>query len=583
MKSPADALHAETSGAMCGHSREYAAAGFWIRVAAVWLDVAILSTVVAVAKAVLARGNVYVPFELALILTLTVYNVVLVAWSGATLGKMLCGLSVRRVDGQYAGIGRALARETVGKFVSLASLLLGYAWVGFSRKKRGWHDIVTGTAVLRLVPRPKRVRLQMIAVLAVTVLGLGLYVHEMAGAYIIVKEMSPPPEAKLAYLERDPSSLAEVSSLRPEDDAEFLDWIESQGKDPIDYAVMKAQQHQVLIFGESHERKVELRYLNDLIPELHHRAGVTCVAMEVCLAEDNELIEKLVTASEFDHEAAMRIARRQPWGMWGWKGYWDVFETVWRINQEMPPGREEVRVIGLDRPMDMPSIGMLGMEDNAGRDTPIWERLRAWRLLLALPRVLTRDAFFAMHVENEIIRKGCRGIVWVGRNHSSIHSPQIVSPQRRFPRMGFMLRSRYGERVFQIRLHGHDIPVSAVKSDYRGAAPVMADFLERIMKGHGSEPVGFDVADSPFALLRDSGSLGYVSEPRLGFIDVASGHVFLAKRQDLALCDWLADYVSQEMFVTNKPFYQAFARRAGKDVNSAQEMNECFDLVGGEK
>ncbi len=417
----------------------------------------------------------------------------------------------------------------------------------------------------------------MVAVLVITLAGFGLYIWEMAGIGICVKRTWPPASTKLAYMERKACELTETSSIQPEDEAEFQDWIAWRGKSPIDYAVEKAREHQVVIFGESHERRIELRYLNDLVPVLYRQAGVTCVAMEVCLADDNELIEKLVTASEFDRDLALQIARRQPWGIWGWKGYWDVFETVWRINQQIAPGEEKVRVIGLDRPMDMPSLAMMGVENNAGRDAPIWEKLRLWRLLLTLPRVLSRDAFFAFHIENEIIQKGRRGIVWVGRNHSIIDSPQIVSPEKSMPRMGFILHSRYGDKIFQIRLHGWDIPASAISRDYAGPQPTIGDFIERIMgQREDRTPVGFDVEHSPFALLRDSGSFEYYSEPRLGFVDVASGFIFLANRRELTECNWLPGYVSQEMFIANKPFYQAFARRAGEEANNAQDVNNFF-------
>jgi len=563
------------------HPVGYERAGFWIRFTAQWIDIAIVILLLTLVRRVLVCVDLYLPFELSFILLLILYNVVLVAWSGATLGKASCGLSVRQVDDEDLGFWRVLARETLGKFISFAALSLGYLWVGITRRKRSWHDILTSTAVFRHVGCKKRGQRLTAAVIALTTLALSVYVWQVAGIYILLKQMSHPKDSKLAYMEREPTNLTEVSSIEPEGQVEFLDWIASHGENPVDYAVMKAREHQVVIFGESHEREAELRYLNDLVPQLVQRAGVTCVAMEVCLAEDNELIEKLVTSPEFDRDLAMEIARHQPWGLWGWKGYWDIFETVWQLNQRIKPPGEKVRIIGLDMPMDMPALAMVGLEDNAGRDVPVWERLRIWRLLIAGPRVLSRDALFAMHVENEIIRKGHRGIVWVGRNHSSINSPQIVSPQSLFPRMGFMLHSRHGEKIFQIRLHGHDIPISAVKSDFRGPEPEMAEFLERILEKCGEMPVGFDVEDSPFALLRDNGSFEYHFEPRLGLVDVASGYVFLAGRKDLRECSWMPGYLTQEMFIANKPFYKAFARRAGVTANNAQDFNDLFSQVGG--
>jgi hypothetical protein len=96
------------------------------------------------------------------------------------------------------------------------------------------------------------------------------------------------------------------------------------------------------------------------------------------------------------------------------------------------------------------------------------------------------------------------------------------------------------------------------------------------MKKRSKQPVGFDVAPSPFASLRDSGTIDYHFEPRLSFAHVAGGYIFLVNRSELKECQWMPGYVSREMFVTNKPFYQAFARRAGKEVNTAKQFNELF-------
>ena len=77
-----------------------------------------------------------------------------------------------------------------------------------------------------------------------------------------------------------------------------------------------------------------------------------------------------------------------------------------------------------------------------------------------------------------------------------------------------------------------------------------------------------------------SDSFEYYFESRLGFIDVSSGHVFLTKQENLKECKWLPDYISPVMFAKNKPFNQAFLRRAQRVVNSAKETNDFFSMLG---
>jgi uncharacterized RDD family membrane protein YckC len=380
-------------------------AGFWVRFAAFWFDAIILCVGLTVAVAAFTRMDIYVPFELVLLLSFLIYSVGLIGWKGRTIGKALCGLTVRSTRNEAIGFGRALARETIGKLLSTAPFLCGFVWVAVSRRKRAWHDYVARTVVVHSPRAQYQARAAVIIALLGSFCASGLYAYDVIGLYRLHRRMAPPAGATIAYTETDPSSLVEISSLSKNDQTQFVEWLADHGQDPVDYAVAKAAEYQVVIFGESHERRHELQLLNELIPELYHRAGVTCVAMEVCLANDNEQIDRLVTAEGFDPELALQIARHQPWGMWGWKGYWDVLETVWRLNRTIPDGQQKIRVIGLDMPADMPSLAMLGLEDNAGSDCPVWEKLRAWRLLRSMPRVLMRDPFMARQVEKEIRRR----------------------------------------------------------------------------------------------------------------------------------------------------------------------------------
>ena len=67
----------------------------------------------------------------------------------ATPGKMLIG--ARIVD---ADTGAPLTtRQAIGRYlayyVSIFGLFLGFFWVGWDRRKQGWHDKLAGTVVVR--------------------------------------------------------------------------------------------------------------------------------------------------------------------------------------------------------------------------------------------------------------------------------------------------------------------------------------------------------------------------------------------------------------------------------------------------
>lgn len=119
-------------------------AGFWIRVAAAALDcimIAILSNLI--------HGAGLFLFWLA------AYSVVMWALKGTTVGGVICGLKVIRVDDRPMDWTVALVRG-LAAVLSLCAVGLGFIWVAFDDQKQSWHDKVAGTTIVRV---PKGVSL----------------------------------------------------------------------------------------------------------------------------------------------------------------------------------------------------------------------------------------------------------------------------------------------------------------------------------------------------------------------------------------------------------------------------------------
>ncbi len=82
-----------------------------------------------------------------------VYFIVFVGGCGQTPAKMLLGITVVRWDGAPAGYGRALVRW-VGYWVAALPLGLGFAPAFFTADRRGLHDWMAGTRVVRRAAAP---------------------------------------------------------------------------------------------------------------------------------------------------------------------------------------------------------------------------------------------------------------------------------------------------------------------------------------------------------------------------------------------------------------------------------------------
>jgi len=60
-------------------------------------------------------------------------------------------LKVTSADGAGAG-GRALCLRYAVATLSLAAFGLGFLWSLFERERRTWHDLASGTVLVRLEP-----------------------------------------------------------------------------------------------------------------------------------------------------------------------------------------------------------------------------------------------------------------------------------------------------------------------------------------------------------------------------------------------------------------------------------------------
>jgi uncharacterized RDD family membrane protein YckC len=81
-----------------------------------------------------------------------VMNLVYFTWfhgiTGQTIGKRILGLKVVRTTGESMNLGIAFLRW-VGYIISSSIFYLGFIWIAFDQKKRGWHDRIAGTLVIK--------------------------------------------------------------------------------------------------------------------------------------------------------------------------------------------------------------------------------------------------------------------------------------------------------------------------------------------------------------------------------------------------------------------------------------------------
>jgi uncharacterized RDD family membrane protein YckC len=114
-------------------------AGFWIRIAALLIDALLVG-------AVLAFVHHSTHLEL---LALAAYGAIMWKLKGTTIGGIVCGLCVVRMDDRPLDWPTAIVRA-LSCFLSLAVVGLGFIWIAFDDERQAWHDKIAGTVVVRV-------------------------------------------------------------------------------------------------------------------------------------------------------------------------------------------------------------------------------------------------------------------------------------------------------------------------------------------------------------------------------------------------------------------------------------------------
>jgi uncharacterized RDD family membrane protein YckC len=118
-------------------------AGFWIRIAAVLLDVVLFGICFGMLGHMLRLIGGGFPLWFA------AYNVIMWGAKGTTIGGIICGLKIVRLDDRPVDWGVAVVRA-LAAFLSLAVAGLGFIWVAFDNEKQSWHDKIVGTTIVQV-------------------------------------------------------------------------------------------------------------------------------------------------------------------------------------------------------------------------------------------------------------------------------------------------------------------------------------------------------------------------------------------------------------------------------------------------
>ncbi len=119
-------------------------AGFWIRTAASLLDLFIIGLATGFLGSVIHLNGPGFLF-----VAMATYSAVMWKHKGTTIGGVICGLKVVRLDDRPLDWSVSIIRALTA-FLSFCVAGLGFIWVAFDDDKQSWHDKVAGTTIVKV-------------------------------------------------------------------------------------------------------------------------------------------------------------------------------------------------------------------------------------------------------------------------------------------------------------------------------------------------------------------------------------------------------------------------------------------------
>lgn len=119
-------------------------AGFWVRTGAAFLDFLMIGIGCGILDNFV---NLNMPGFL--FLALATYSAVMWRNKGTTIGGVICGLRVVRLDDRPIDWTIAIVRA-LSAFLSFFAAGMGFIWVAFDDGKQSWHDKIAGTTIVRM-------------------------------------------------------------------------------------------------------------------------------------------------------------------------------------------------------------------------------------------------------------------------------------------------------------------------------------------------------------------------------------------------------------------------------------------------
>ena len=131
-------------------------AGFWVRFVAYLIDMIVIYAVASLLNTFsfgLLNKQLDFPIlgeeSLSYVIVMFTYFIAMTYFFSQTLGKMIMKIKVETNKGDKLGLMDVVYREVVGRLLTIFLVYIPYLAVAFTNKKKGLHDFIADTVVVK--------------------------------------------------------------------------------------------------------------------------------------------------------------------------------------------------------------------------------------------------------------------------------------------------------------------------------------------------------------------------------------------------------------------------------------------------
>ncbi len=316
---------------------------------------------------------------------------------------------------------------------------------------------------------------------------------------------------------------------------ELASYLSANYQSPEEYLISCFEDHDIVFIGEYHRIKHDAELIQNLIPLLH-QAGVYNLGMEFANYADQPMIDRLITANEYDEALAREIQFRQ-WPFWGFQEYVDIYRVAWELNRSLPDDSTKFRVVGLNAVADWSHVWTVEDRKNPEIMKKVWPDGNS-------------DEHMAKVISTEFIANDQKAVIYCGiyhgftRFHQPVYDVEADSLIRLDDRrMGNRIYSEMGDRCMTVSLHTSWPSLSGHSESVRPADGA----IDKVCSGldPGRRRCGFDVIGSPFASLSGETSYWRHGYPEFTLAEYCDGYIYQMPLADYEGCTVIEGFINE--------------------------------------